>query len=157
MGKTHKCIVCGKEGELPYSTELPHGTIHICSNACNDILTLKINGNCFPVVWVSPDDLNDGDEDNPNPMTREEYENMPPEDTIEIARDTGQAWGDSLFHELQESLKEAVRWWRIRVEERRIKTCPAEDLPLFVDNIQFDDNIKVFEERLRNVETERKK
>ena len=141
----NKCIICGRKPS--YKITLPHGTIFVCHNECAELLTLKINDNNSPVIWVGHSDLYE--EDYKEILTKEEMENLTSEDMIEIAHNTADALGDYFWEEYNDALGRAAEWWRENQEMKYIKNCPKEDLPLLINNIKYENNKKIFEERLK--------
>ena len=153
LKRKYKCIVCGEEieytGTIKISEiKLPHGKFYVCyKRSCKDILTLRINDGSFPAVWVGSDDLYEKDYN--EILTKEEAEKFETEDMIQIAQDTAEALGDCFWDDYREAVKMAIEWWREKKEKEYIETCPKEDLPLLIGNIEYKPNQQVFENRLK--------
>jgi len=148
MSDTNKCFICGKEGS--FIEHLPHGQICVCQSKCLEILTLKINNDAYPVVWVSRDDIHNEDEDeDQRRMPKEDYDTLESEEIIRIASDTANALGDYFWNSYDDALKTALFWRKERVELKMIKNTPDEDLPLLIGKIEFESNKRFFENRLK--------
>lgn len=146
-----KCIICGKTKNL-WEVKLPHGSFHICfGQKCADQVTVTVNSCSFPTVWVSPDDLGP---DTSGLLTDKELEVITNKDIIEIARDTGEGLcNDDYFHaSYQEALTVSIQYWREAKERELINDTSLENLPLIIEDIQYERNKKLLQERLKNEE-----
>lgn len=160
-----KCIICGatdgKTRVLPppavetcgetniFTYKLPHGSIHLCgSGQCRKLLTLQINDFASPMVWVSKDDLYE--ETDIDTLSKEEAENLTPEDLIEITTDAADMmWNGSFGEEYREILDNSAKQWRENKEGELVQNTPEEELPLLIGNLKYDRSKEYLEQRLR--------
>lgn len=142
-----KCLICGKKPT--YKITLPHGTIFIC-HKCAELLTFKIN-DASPILWLDPDYLYDEAYDDEGAMTKEEKDQLTPEDYITLAKDTADALcNDDYFHsQMQDCIKIAVEQWRENKERKLIENAPLKELPLFINSIKYPYNKELLEKRLK--------
>ena len=149
MSDINKCIVCGKD--IVYKETFPHGNFTLCpAQECREKITLQINFDNYPVIWVGRDDLHNENEDEAHRrMPKEEYDTLESEEIIRIASDTADALGDHFWESYDDALREALKWRKERVELKMIKDTPDEDLPLLIGKIEFESNKRFFENRLK--------
>ena len=157
-----KCIICGvKDGEthenlggngfpgkIHISTyKLPHGEIHLCVNStCQRMLTLLINDFQAPIVWVTKEDLYE-EGFNEDCLTKEEAENLTPEEMIEIASDMQTTFDLTSY---RQALDDTADQWRKEKERKLIKDTPLKELPLLIEDLKFDSIKSLLEMRLRD-------
>jgi len=148
MPNKNKCIVCGKEVE--YKETFPHGSFTLCPAAgCREKMTLQINCDSYPVIWVGREDLYNEDSGY-HRMPKDEYDAMETEDIIEIAKNAADVLGDDFWGDTFDgAVKEALQARRNRIEYLKIKNTPEEDLPILVGTIEFPENQRFFENRLK--------
>lgn len=150
MANRPACIVCGKKKKLT-KTKLGHGTIHVCSSLCQKLLTLKINGDYSPVIWVGRDDISAEETNDENMLAEEELKTVKDMEIIVLAEDMADfLWNyKDIGDEYSDSKENALESWKKNKEKEHIQTCSKLDLPLLVGNLKFNANQKHLEERLK--------
>jgi hypothetical protein len=116
-----KCIICGTE-ENVRTTELPHGTINLCTKQlCTRLLTYKTEGS-VPLVWFGFDDLLEHEE-----FTKEQLELFTDEDIV----DASYAVSDYLWESgLTDTFGDALTTGAEEMEFALIFNTPQDRLPL---------------------------
>ena len=139
-----KCICCGKTKNVQ-TIEFKHGKINYCYSCSRD-LEYKITGG-FAIVTVSLEDFIDhfdGEEDKQNKIKEVWEENK------DWLKDI---MGDSIWNDISETYHECMNDAYTQVmqelEHDKIMKTKVEDLPLLLYSLEYEENKKLVETRLK--------
>jgi hypothetical protein len=140
------CIVCGKEIEHP--VKLPHGKLNLCSGSQCIRTVIWESEKSLPLVWVGVEDFKEH-EMITDRTDLKELSALPAEEFGKLVDHMADyLWDDGMFGEMYNGLLEYGAQLN---EYRKIDKMEKKLLPTLIGHVQFSENKKYLEERMKEL------